>query len=76
MSLLYSTIRIISPSSVLRKLTRVMAVLFFLFWVIIVVLKTYRCVNKAPPMLLLGGASSEWECSLPGVVVFFELSGG
>ncbi|KAF8129505.1 hypothetical protein EV363DRAFT_1399840 [Boletus edulis] len=70
MSLLYSTIRVISPSSVLRKLTRVMTVVFFLFWATVIVLKTCWCVHNTKAMLTLG--SEYLVCNLPKVVIVFQ----
>ena len=74
MSLLYSTIRIISPSSVLRKFTRVMAILFFLFWAATIVLKTYRGIKSAQPTISYGSLYP--QCVLPEAVVFLELPSG
>lgn len=71
MSLLYSTIRVISPSSVLRKFTRAITVLFFLFWATIIVLKTWRCVSNTKPLLSLGRVRP--MCGQPDAEIFFEL---
>ncbi|KAF8555029.1 hypothetical protein OG21DRAFT_1597068 [Imleria badia] len=71
MSLLYSTIRVISPSSILRKFTRAMAVVFLLFWATIIGLKTWRCVNHTKPMHSLGRVRP--VCGLPDVEIVFQL---
>lgn len=72
-SLLYSIIRVIfiSPSTVLRKVTHVMTALFFMFWAIIIALKTRRCVNNTGPILSLGSVRP--TCSLQEVETLFEV---
>jgi len=70
-SLLYSVIRLISPSTVLRKFTHVMTALFFMFWAIITALKTWRCVNNTEPILSLGSVRP--KCTLQEVEIFFEV---
>ncbi|KAI9573116.1 hypothetical protein HD554DRAFT_2059157 [Boletus coccyginus] len=72
-SLLYSIIRVIfiSPSTVLRKFTHVMTALFFMFWAIIIALKTRRCVNNTEPILSLGSVRP--TCALQEVETLFEV---
>ena len=71
MSLLYSTIRVIPPSSVLRKVTRVIAVLFFLVWATLIALKTWWCVINTKPVPTLGTELP--VCALPKLTVLLEL---
>ena len=71
MSLLYSTIRVIPPSSVFRKVTRVIAVFFFLVWATLIALKTEWCVAHTTPVPTLGTKLP--MCTLPHPTVLLEL---
>lgn len=71
LSLLYSTVRVISPSSVLHKVTRVIAILFFLVWATLIALKTWWCVIHTKPTAAMG--TERPVCVLPELTVLFEL---
>ncbi|KAF8436557.1 hypothetical protein L210DRAFT_3452039 [Boletus edulis BED1] len=71
-SLLYSTIRVISPLSPLRTFTRVVTVLLLLFWAMVIVLKISQCVHDTKPTYSIGGKRRP-ICVLSEETVLFEL---
>lgn len=71
MSLLYSTIRIISPASTFRKITRVIPFLFILFWATLMALKIWWCDKNTQVVPAPGNAHS--MCVLPVLIVLFEV---
>ena len=71
MSLLYSTVRIISPSSVLRKVTRVIPLFFLVFCATLIALKIWWCNMNTKPIPSLGNVHS--MCVLPELIVLFEV---
>ena len=62
MSLLYSIIRVILPSTFIRNLARAIGVLFVTVWAVIIFLKIWWCVALS-------------TCHISGSVAIFEVAG-
>jgi len=72
MSLLYSTIRIMSPSSRIRTFARIVAIFLFIFCATIVALRSSLCKNPSTPGP--GTQSATQKCINGVILVVFQVT--